>query len=74
MLDSSHKNVLFQAEFNTDLQLADVMKFVVDRFTLAELLTAGDFTARQLVDAVAELNDQAAVAEEMFQRRYVSEL
>ena len=39
MKDTTLNNSLFQAEFNTDLQLADVLKFIQSRLDIAETFT-----------------------------------
>lgn len=54
MKDTSLKNTLFQAEFNTDLQLADIMRFIKERYDLAELLNEAGATPHKVVVELIE--------------------
>lgn len=71
MKDTSLKNTLFQAEFNTDLQLADVMRFISERYDLKELLRTIGFTQSQLVDYIHESRLDDKVVEEMLLRGHI---
>lgn len=70
MKDTSLKNTLFQAEFNTDIQLADVMRFVADRYELGELLSDLQKSPAEIADAIVEMQIGMEVADELNFRGY----
>lgn len=66
MKDTSLNNALFQAEFDTRLQLLDVMKFIGERFELADIIRQSSFQKADIDAALTELKMQPTTADMLY--------